>query len=279
MATPDMTAGGGPPSGEHEPWSERDFAPIVAFLRNADRHHARTAPHGLTPSAAAVAAASQRILQLHPIQRARAQGRPERARHAAPDRPEHGQPHGILPRARPLHVHGGAGRRVVEGTPGLGCSHLVGGLLDGSRAVQHGDGPRRDDPRDYRVACRDLGQRLIAAKCWKPPRGAIYDTRGVQGVSPARLRRFFLRGSGPRAGSLPGRSRGPGHGEVPPSRLADAVLVAAERLPPNLLPQRLDLFRRGRAEWNCSTGSPSTFGPAAGSRWATARSSPASRFP
>ena len=36
VATPDMTAGGGPPSGEFEPWSERDFAPIVAFLRTLD---------------------------------------------------------------------------------------------------------------------------------------------------------------------------------------------------------------------------------------------------
>jgi chemotaxis protein methyltransferase CheR len=30
---------------------------------------------------------------------------------------------------------------------------------------------------------------------------AIYNARDVQGVSPARLRRFFLRGQGPRAGS------------------------------------------------------------------------------
>ena len=30
---------------------------------------------------------------------------------------------------------------------------------------------------------------------------AIYNARDVQGVSPARLRRFFMRGSGPRAGS------------------------------------------------------------------------------
>ncbi len=32
--------------------------------------------------------------------------------------------------------------------------------------------------------------------------GAIYTTRDVQGVSPARLRRFFLLGRGPRAGSF-----------------------------------------------------------------------------
>ena len=32
--------------------------------------------------------------------------------------------------------------------------------------------------------------------------GAIYTTRDVQGVSPGRLRRFFLLGRGPRAGSF-----------------------------------------------------------------------------
>jgi chemotaxis protein methyltransferase CheR len=36
----------------------------------------------------------------------------------------------------------------------------------------------------------------------KTAAGAIYTTRDVQGVSPARLRRFFLVGRGPRAGSF-----------------------------------------------------------------------------
>ena len=36
----------------------------------------------------------------------------------------------------------------------------------------------------------------------KTAAGAIYTTRDVQGVSPARLRRFFLLGRGPREGSF-----------------------------------------------------------------------------
>ena len=42
----------------------------------------------------------------------------------------------------------------------------------------------------------DLSREVIEAAA-----RAIYNARDVQGVSPARLRRFFLRGHGPRAGS------------------------------------------------------------------------------
>ena len=76
---------------------------------------------------------------------------------------------------------------------------------------------------------------------------AIYTTRDVQGVSPARLRRFFLLGRGPREGSFR---------VVPEIRdlvkfrhidLRNPTWPVPVRLSHHLLPQRLDLFRRGRA--------------------------------
>jgi len=42
----------------------------------------------------------------------------------------------------------------------------------------------------------------LSLEMLKVAAGAIYNTRDVQGVSPARLRRFFLVGRGPRAGSF-----------------------------------------------------------------------------
>jgi len=42
----------------------------------------------------------------------------------------------------------------------------------------------------------------LSLEMLKVAAGAIYTTRDVQGVSPARLRRFFLVGRGPRAGSF-----------------------------------------------------------------------------
>ena len=47
----------------------------------------------------------------------------------------------------------------------------------------------------------DLGERP-SLEMLKVAAGAIYTTRDVQGVSPARLRRFFLLGRGPREGSF-----------------------------------------------------------------------------
>ena len=42
----------------------------------------------------------------------------------------------------------------------------------------------------------------LSLEMLKVAAGAIYTTRDVQGVSPARLRRFFLLGRGPREGSF-----------------------------------------------------------------------------
>ncbi len=42
----------------------------------------------------------------------------------------------------------------------------------------------------------------LSLEMLKVAAGAIYTTRDVQGISPARLRRFFLLGRGPREGSF-----------------------------------------------------------------------------
>ncbi len=77
--------------------------------------------------------------------------------------------------------------------------------------------------------------------------GAIYTTRDVQGVSPPRLRRFFLLGRGPREGSFR---------VVPEIRdlvkfrhldLRNPAWAVPNDFHDHLLPQRLDLLRRGRA--------------------------------
>jgi chemotaxis protein methyltransferase CheR len=52
-------------------------------------------------------------------------------------------------------------------------------------------------PQKYEIWASDLSLEMLKAAA-----GAIYTTRDVQGVSPARLRRFFLLGRGPREGSF-----------------------------------------------------------------------------
>jgi chemotaxis protein methyltransferase CheR len=51
-------------------------------------------------------------------------------------------------------------------------------------------------PQRVEIWASDLSREVLITAA-----RAIYNTRDVQGVSPARLRRFFLRGHGPRAGS------------------------------------------------------------------------------
>jgi chemotaxis methyl-accepting protein methylase len=52
-------------------------------------------------------------------------------------------------------------------------------------------------PQKIEIWASDLSLEML-----KLAAGAIYTTRDVQGVSPPRLRRFFLLGRGPRAGSF-----------------------------------------------------------------------------
>jgi chemotaxis protein methyltransferase CheR len=52
-------------------------------------------------------------------------------------------------------------------------------------------------PQKVEIWASDLSREVLETAA-----RAIYNARDVQGVSPARLRRFFLRGHGPRAGSF-----------------------------------------------------------------------------
>ena len=53
------------------------------------------------------------------------------------------------------------------------------------------------NPQRVEIWASDLSLEVLKAAA-----RAIYNARDVQGVTPARLRRFFLRGSGPRSGSF-----------------------------------------------------------------------------
>ena len=81
---------------------------------------------------------------------------------AVADRPEHGEPHGVLPRARALHLHGREGGRLAEGGTRRDDSGVVGGVLVGAGAVQHGDGPGRGPAPAIAAEGGDLGQRPLA---------------------------------------------------------------------------------------------------------------------
>ena len=91
--------------------------------------------------------------------------------------------------------------------------------------------------------------------------GAIYDTRDVQGVSPARLRRFFLLGRGPREGSFRVVPEIRDLVKFRASGSAQPHLGTAQRLSHHLLPQCLDLLRRGRAP---DSAQPSVAAPSPG---------------
>ncbi len=97
-------------------------------------------------------------------------------------------------------------------------------------------------PQKVEIWASDLSLEML-----KIAAGAIYTTRDVQGVSPARLRRFFLLGRGPREGSFR---------VVPEIRdlvkfrhidLRNPTWAVPADFPDHFLPQRVDLFRRGRA--------------------------------
>ena len=248
VATPDMTAGAGPPSGELEPWSERDFAPIVAFLRT--QIGITLEPHRMG------------LLQARLRSRLQANGFSsftqfsERVLKADPTGPgmqlliDLSTVNHTAFFREPGHFTFMAERVAAssEGAAGLGGPDLVGGLLDRSRAVQHGDGPRRDDPRDYRAAGRNLGERPIQARCWKPPRGRSTTRATFKGYPP--------RGSAGSSSAAVARAAG-SFRVVPEIRDMVKFRHLDLRTPswslPNdfhhhLLPQRLDLLRRGRAD-------------------------------
>jgi chemotaxis protein methyltransferase CheR len=201
VATPDMTGGGGPPSGELEPWSERDFAPIVAFLRTQigitlephrmgllqARLRSRLQANGFS----SFTQFSERVLKTDPT----GPGMQllidlSTVNHTAFFR-EAGHFTFMAERvALALKEAPGSVARIWS----AGCST---GQEPYSMAMVLAETIPGVTSSRVEIWASDLSKEVLEAAA-----RAIYDARGVQGVSPARLRRFFLRGSGPRAGSF-----------------------------------------------------------------------------
>ena len=102
---------------------------------------------------------------------------------------------------------------------------------------------------------------------------AIYDAKDLDEIAPARLRRFFLRGREPRDGP---------YRVVPEIRDLVKFRHFDLRDPDWPLPgdfhvilcRNVPIYFAEDERGPCSTAWPRASGPAAGSRWATARSSP-----
>ena len=198
MPHPDLT-GNGPPA-DLEPWSERDFAPIVAFLRNQigislEPHRmgllqARLRSRLQAKGFASFTQFSDRVLKTDPT----GPGMQllidlSTVNHTAFFR-------------EPAHFTFMAERvtAYLKEQPGqtvrlwsAGCST---GQEPFSMAMVLAETIPGLGPQRVEIWASDLSREVleVAAR-------AIYRDREVQGVSPPRLRRFFLRGHGPRAGS------------------------------------------------------------------------------
>jgi chemotaxis protein methyltransferase CheR len=192
--------GSPPPSPSDDSWSEKDFAPIVSFLRN--QIGITLEPHRMG------------LLQARLRSRLQAGGFTsfnhfnERVLKADPNGP--GQQllidlstvnHTAFFR-EPAHFTFMAERvsQWVKENPtatiklwSAGCST---GQEPYSMAMVLAETLPGVNPQRVEIWASDLSREVLEAAA-----RAIYNARDVQGVAPARLRRFFLRGSGPRSGS------------------------------------------------------------------------------
>lgn len=194
MAPPDL-----PPS-PIEPWSEQDFAPIVAFLRN--QIGISLEPHRMG------------LLQARLRSRLQAQGFVSftqfSERVLKPDPSGPGMQllidlstvnHTAFFR-EPAHFTFMAeyvAGLLKEGAPtpirlwSAGCST---GQEPYSMAMVLAETLPSLTPQRVEIWASDLSSEVV-----KTAANAIYNENEVKGVTPARLRRFFLRGRGPRSGS------------------------------------------------------------------------------
>ena len=189
-----------PPPGDPEPWSERDFGCVVAFLR--DRIGVVLEPHRMG------------LLQARLRSRLQARGIASFGRfHDESLRAEPGGwgaqllvdlstvNHTSFFR-EPSHFRFLADRaadwhREEPAAPlrvwSAGCSS---GQEPYSMAMALAEALPPHGLSRVEVWAGDLSREMLEAAA-----GAIYSARDVQGMSPARLRRFFLMGRGPREGS------------------------------------------------------------------------------
>ena len=192
MPSPDSHAPRPNPQGEPEPWSEADFAPIVAFLRN--QIGITLEPHRMG------------LLQARLRSRLQARAYPsftrfyERVLKADPTGPgvqllidlEHGQPHGLLPpspasftfmaeRLAPIFkdparpASSGSGRKPAARTGQEPYSMAM---------VLAESDPHTISPNRVEIWASDLSLEVVKVAA----RSIYQQTRGLcEGVSPARL--------------------------------------------------------------------------------------------
>jgi chemotaxis protein methyltransferase CheR len=199
VALPDPL-GGPTPSQEIEPWSEKDFAPIVAFLRT--QIGITLEPHRMG------------LLQARLRSRVQANGFPsftqfsERVLKADPTGPgmqlliDLSTVNHTAFFREPGHFTFLAERVAasLKEAPGTAVRLWSAGCSTGqepySMAITLAETIPGLSQQRVEIWASDLSREVLETAA-----RAIYDSRGVQGVSPPRLRRFFLRGHGPRAGS------------------------------------------------------------------------------
>lgn len=200
MPPPDSPTPAPSPQGEPEPWSESDFAPIVAFLRHQigislETHRMGLLQARLRSRLQARAYPSftrfyERVLKVDPT----GPGMQllidlSTVNHTAFFRePAHFV--FMAERLAPLFRDPAAG---VIRIWSAGCST---GQEPYSMAMVLAESIPNVSPQKVEIWASDLSLEVV-----KTAARAIYQPRDVAGVSPARLRRFFLRGKGQREGS------------------------------------------------------------------------------
>jgi chemotaxis protein methyltransferase CheR len=190
-----------PPSQEPEPWSESDFAPVVAFLRNQigitlEPHRmgllqARLRSRLQARGFASFLQFTERVLKVNPT----GPGMQllidlSTVNHTAFFR-------------EPMHFTFMAERTAALLKDPASCPVKIwsAGCSTGqepySMAMVLAETLSNISPRLVEIWASDLSLEVL-----KSAARAIYNARDVQGVAPPRLRRFFLRGRGPRDGSF-----------------------------------------------------------------------------
>ncbi len=189
------------PPAETEPWSEKDFAPITAFLRHQI---------GITLE-------SHRMGLLQARLRSRLQVKNFRSFTQFYEQVLKADPTGWGTQLlvdlstvnhtsffrEPAHFTFMAERIAawLKESPGTNIRIWSAGCSSGqepySMAMVLAESIANLSQQKVEIWASDLSLEML-----KNAAGAIYTTRDVQGVSPARLRRFFLLGRGPREGSF-----------------------------------------------------------------------------
>lgn len=198
MAIPEAL--GSPPPSDVEAWSERDFAPIVAFLRT--QIGITLEPHRMG------------LLQARLRSRLQANGFSsftqfnDRVLKADPTGPgmqlliDLSTVNHTAFFREPGHFTFMAERVAasLKESPGTAVRIWSAGCSTGqepySMAMVLAETIPGLSSQRVEIWASDLSREVLEAAA-----RAIYNARDVQGVTPTRLRRFFLRGSGPRAGS------------------------------------------------------------------------------